>query len=954
MKDTNEDNLPLSQLRTQMTGQQSTDNQSSTVSQQSSSSQENLISQPNVPMQTLFTTSQVDQFSLFPNRNLTTNSVPLPHQANTSNSNRFNPTTTPSVREEVPLSILLKFISPYSGDRESLQSFIRNCQNAHDLASSVQRPILYAYICSQLRDKAELAVNNHNLTSWRQLKEFLINSYSDHKHYGHLLLELQSCKQFSKESIANYIQRLETCTTRLLQAARSMAEDNSEIKGRFATIEQIALQTFLIGVKPDISLILRSRGVTTLPDAYQVALHEEQTLLFMAENSSKSKPFCTVCHKSGHTSSNCFRNSKYSNNSSSFDKSNSRAKPELVNQVSSSSQNGSHNPNSNKFCNYCKKKGHLIHECRKRAYNNSKKSNISSQQSSSFPNSSQSNSGQIGNQANRNAPPSLIKNINATILNINETTAFIEIPADESRKRTLKLLLDGGANISLVKSNALDGETPFYTDETLKLNGINKNKNPVQSVGYSFLNLHFDRLQYEHKFHVLAHETNIPLDGLLGNDFLCNAKAIVDYGSNTLIFRNVRIPLQFRTNDIKSSETQEISQNPECENSQSYIIQPRTQTLIEFNVLNPEIKEGITPNVEIVDGVYLSHSITTVNANNKALSTILNTNDRLVQINKLDRTQEKFDQDNVFLIDCPRNDKAINIDISRNEILNKAIDTSHLNSEERKSVLKICHNKIVDPPRDQIPVILKEYHDNPSAGHPGYQRTLNKIKYKYKWKNMKDDIKRYVKQCDLCQRNKTERKVRRHPMEITTTSTLPFERIALDIVGPLPITETGKKYILTLQDDLTKYSLAFPIKNHEATTIANKLVNHFICKFGIPKQILTDRGQDFSSLLLKEVARLFSVLSKYKHPLIIPQTNGALERSHATLADYLKHYVSDKQTDWDQWLNFAMFSYNTSVHTSTKYTPHELVFGNKPELPSSALKLPNLNIPTIHMLTNLN
>lgn len=253
--------------------------------------------------------------------------------------------------------------------------------------------------------------------------------------------------------------------------------------------------------------------------------------------------------------------------------------------------------------------------------------------------------------------------------------------------------------------------------------------------------------------------------------------------------------------------------------------------------------------------------------------------------------------------------------------------------------ITICNNRITNPPHDEIPSILKENHDNPVSGHSGYHRTLNRIKFRYKWKNMKHDIKHYIRNCESCQKNKIERKTRKHPMEITSTSTLPFERIALDIVGPLPLTENGNRFILTLQDDLTKYSLGFPCKNHEARTIADKLVNHFICKFGIPMQILTDQGKDFTSTLLKEVARLFRI-KQIQTSAYRPQSNGALERSHATLADYLKHYILTKQTDWDEWIHIAMFSYNTSVHAATKYTPHELVFGNKPELPSSIARNP--------------
>nr|CAI5863137.1 unnamed protein product [Callosobruchus analis] len=176
-------------------------------------------------------------------------------------------------------------------------------------------------------------------------------------------------------------------------------------------------------------------------------------------------------------------------------------------------------------------------------------------------------------------------------------------------------------------------------------------------------------------------------------------------------------------------------------------------------------------------------------------------------------------------------------------------------------------------------------------------------------------------------------------MEISTTSSQPIEKIFLDIVGPLPLTEDGNKYILTLQDDLTKYSQVFAIPNHEAITIAKKLVENFICKFGIPKFIVTDQGKDFTLELLGHVSNLF----KIKHincTAYHPQSNGALERSQSTPPDYLKHYINNDQTDWDKWIDFAMFSYNTTIHTSTKFSAHELLFGNKPNIPSNIQQTP--------------
>ena len=248
--------------------------------------------------------------------------------------------------------------------------------------------------------------------------------------------------------------------------------------------------------------------------------------------------------------------------------------------------------------------------------------------------------------------------------------------------------------------------------------------------------------------------------------------------------------------------------------------------------------------------------------------------------------------------------------------------------------INVYKNRIINPDKNEIESIIKEFHTSVTSGHPGVSRTIDEIKIKYYWPTIKQDVIKFIKKCDSCQRNKLVRKKQLQPMEITTTAKTSFEKIFLDIVGPLHDTESQNTYILTLQDDLTKFSQAYPLQDHTAETVANIFVCEFICKFGTPNIIVTDQGSEFMSELFGNVTKLFKI-KKFHSTAYHPQTNGALERSHQTLMDYVKHFVNEYQNNWDTWIDFAMLSYNSTPHTVTKHTPYELVFGKKPNLPTT-------------------
>jgi len=234
--------------------------------------------------------------------------------------------------------------------------------------------------------------------------------------------------------------------------------------------------------------------------------------------------------------------------------------------------------------------------------------------------------------------------------------------------------------------------------------------------------------------------------------------------------------------------------------------------------------------------------------------------------------------------------------------------------------------------------IIREMHDCPIGGHQGITRTLERIQLYTTWPNIEQDVKDYIRNCKICQTNKHSRETKQM-LEITDTQSEPWNKIYLDIIGPLPITEEGYKYLLTCQDNLSKYVIAVPLKDQTVNQVATKLVERIICIFGIPSIILTDQGSNFMSDLFIRICKLFRI-EKIHTTAYHPESNGSLERTHKTLVTYLRCFIDSKLNNWDEWISYACFMYNTTPHTVTKFSPYEVLFGRKCNLPGSLQQTP--------------
>lgn len=197
------------------------------------------------------------------------------------------------------------------------------------------------------------------------------------------------------------------------------------------------------------------------------------------------------------------------------------------------------------------------------------------------------------------------------------------------------------------------------------------------------------------------------------------------------------------------------------------------------------------------------------------------------------------------------NDSIVNQDISSDELNHESFSVEPYIKMEKPETVEVNDIK-------KLEKILREYHNSPIGYHQGIERTYKRISLKFRWKNLFRDVEKFVKTCPKCQLNKSGPS-NKAPMVITTTSRDVFEKLTMDIVGALPETCDGNKYILTMQDDLSRLSIAIPLHSFDAKTTARALVEHMICIYGVPKLILTDQGINFVSELFQEVCKLFKI-----------------------------------------------------------------------------------------------
>ena len=159
---------------------------------------------------------------------------------------------------------------------------------------------------------------------------------------------------------------------------------------------------------------------------------------------------------------------------------------------------------------------------------------------------------------------------------------------------------------------------------------------------------------------------------------------------------------------------------------------------------------------------------------------------------------------------------------------------------------------------------------------------------------------------------------------------LPMEFICMDLVGPIhPPSSRGNKYVLTVIDMLTGFTIATPIRNKNVETICDAYRNHVYCTFGGSSRILTDNGSEFKNQEMKEVCETLGVKHIFS-PVYTPQSNGRLEGWHRFFKACIAKHIRGGGVEWDELVPLAVSAYNFFLCQSSKESPFVLMFGRDP------------------------
>lgn len=251
------------------------------------------------------------------------------------------------------------------------------------------------------------------------------------------------------------------------------------------------------------------------------------------------------------------------------------------------------------------------------------------------------------------------------------------------------------------------------------------------------------------------------------------------------------------------------------------------------------------------------------------------------------------------------------------------------NIQLKRVVLPHCNSQIycemsTNNARPYVPESFRKaiFDSVHTLSHPGVRTTRSMVSQKYFWPGMNRDVGMWAKACIQCQRAKIQRHTVSDLQEFQPSAR--FEHVCVDIVGPLPETSRGYRYLVTMIDRCTRWPEAFPVMDITADTVAKVVYEGWIARFGICHRITSDQGRQFESALFTRLMQYLGV-KKIRTTAYHPQSNGMIERWHRSLKVALTARLDC--TSWVEELPTVLLGLRTALRRDSGVSAAEMVYG---------------------------
>lgn len=228
---------------------------------------------------------------------------------------------------------------------------------------------------------------------------------------------------------------------------------------------------------------------------------------------------------------------------------------------------------------------------------------------------------------------------------------------------------------------------------------------------------------------------------------------------------------------------------------------------------------------------------------------------------------------------------------------------------------------------EEKPKLMSRFHDDRTAGHMGVSKTAKRIKNNYFWPGIDADVRKYVRDCDICSANKVPNIFANPPMGKQRYVSQPWQVISMDFLGPYPRSVRGNTTMLVVTDMFTKWVELFPMRAATSKKVIECLESRIFFTFGIPKAIISDNGPQFVSNEIKMFLKHYDIrqwLNSHYHP----QSNPT-ERANRSILTCIRSYIGKSHIRWDDNITQIACALRTGTHEATKFSPYFLNFGKE-------------------------